>query len=181
MSASDAGESEDSTGRWRPPRAELISAASALGLLVVMFGSEWFGVAGVPGRSQASPAISTAANAWDTLTVLRWLMLATIAVALVSPVLHLTQRRHGTQTDTSVVVTLLGAATAASVGFRVLVSLPMPTEVVDQKLGAVLGVFCALGIALGGFESLREERARVRRLVRSSRRAGRVADAHRAR
>ena len=30
---------------------------------------------------------------------------------------------------------------------------------IDQKLGAVLGVLCALGIALGGFESMREQRS----------------------
>jgi hypothetical protein len=30
--------------------------------------------------------------------------------------------------------------------------------VVDQKLGAFLGVLCALGVAYGGLESLRGER-----------------------
>jgi cytochrome b561 len=156
-----------------PARGELIGTASALALLVLMFGMPWYGVAGVPGSSATRAATATAENAWEALTVLRWLMLATIVVTVASAVLHLTQRRHGTQTDTSLLLTVLGALTAALVTYRVLISLPAPAEIVDQKLGAVLGVFSALGIAFGGFDSLREERARARRLVqRSKSRAG---------
>jgi hypothetical protein len=154
---------------WRPDRAELLSVASALGLLLTMFAFEWFGVAGVPGRSNQSSAVTTAVNAWDALTTLRWLMVATIAVTLASLLLHLSQRRHGSRTDTGAMVTLLGASTAVLVGYRVLIQLPRPAAIVDQKLGAVLGVFCAIGIALGAFESLRSERARARRLSRTRR------------
>jgi hypothetical protein len=46
--------------------------------------------------------------------------------------------------------------------YRVLIVLPAGTRVIDQKLGAFLGVLCALGIAWGGYESIREQRARVR-------------------
>lgn len=153
----------------RPSRGELISTASALVLLAVMFGMKWYGVAGLPGPSATRAANATAENAWDALSLLRWLMLATITFTLGSAVLHLTQRRHGSQTDTSLIVTLLGATTAALVVYRVLIDLPAPTEIVDQKLGALLGVCSALGIAFGGFETLREERARARRLVQRSR------------
>jgi len=41
--------------------------------------------------------------------------------------------------------------------------LPAGTRVIDQKLGALLGLLCALGIAWGGYESVREQRARARR------------------
>jgi hypothetical protein len=46
--------------------------------------------------------------------------------------------------------------------YRVLIALPSGARVVDQKLGAVLGLVCALGIAWGGYEAIREQRARVR-------------------
>jgi hypothetical protein len=109
-------------------------------------------------------------------------MLVTICVAIGSAVLHVSQRGHGTQTDTSLLVTTLGGATAALVAYRVLISLPQPNAVVDQKLGAVLGVLAALGIAFGGFESLREERAHARRLEQRSRgRSGPMAQRARAR
>lgn len=153
-----------------PPRGEVISGSSALLLLILMFALKWYGVAGVPGRSGMEAATTSSENGWDALTVLRWLMLLTILVTLSSFVLHLSQRGHGAQTDTSGIITLLGAVTAACVIYRVLISLPASTEVLDQKLGAVLGVFSAVGIAIGGFDSLREERARARRLVQRSRR-----------
>ena len=41
----------------------------------------------------------------------------------------------------------------------VLIDLPGPSMVIDQKLGAILGVLLALAIAWGGFESIRERRA----------------------
>jgi hypothetical protein len=108
-------------------------------------------------------------------------MLTTVVVTVGSLVLHLSQRGHGSQTDTSLLVTALGALTAVLLIYRVFIGLPEPTEVLDQKLGAVLGVFASIGIAFGGFDSLREERARARRLVQRSRRGAGIARGARAR
>jgi hypothetical protein len=44
--------------------------------------------------------------------------------------------------------------------YRVLIVLPGPGTVIDQKLGAILGLVCALGIAWGGYESMLEQRRR---------------------
>jgi hypothetical protein len=160
-------------------RGELISATSALCLLVVMFLFEWYGVAGVPDPSAARPAVTSAENAWNGLPVVRWVMLLTIVVTLGSVVLHASQRTHGTRTDTSGVITVLGSLTALLLCYRVLINLPAGNQVIDQKLGAVLGVVCALGIALGGYESTRERQARAARVMRASR--ARIASRRRAR
>jgi hypothetical protein len=162
-------------------RGERVAAVSAVLLLALMFSLKWYGVAGVPGGSAVRAANPTAESAWDTLTTLRWLMLATVVVTVGSLVLHLSPRGHGSQTDTSLLVTALGALTAVLLIYRVFISLPEPTEVLDQKLGAVLGVFASIGIAFGGFDSLREERARARRLVQRSRRRPGIARGARAR
>jgi hypothetical protein len=138
---------------------EVTSVASALALLVALFATKWYGVAGVPDPSYARPAISTAENGWDGLTTVRWVVLATILVTLGSLFLHASQRQHGVRTDTSRVVTALGALTSALLAYRVLIALP-GGGVIDQKLGAVLGLFCALGIAIGGIESIADHRAR---------------------
>jgi hypothetical protein len=159
----DAPPATPATGTASDRRGELISAVSALGLLVLMFGFAWYGTAGLPGRSSTQAAASGAENGWDALHIVRWLMLATIVAVLGSVAVHLNQRGHGTQTETGAAITLLGAVTAALVTYRVLIALPSQNVVVDQKLGAVLGVLCALGIAVGGFESMRVERARARR------------------
>ena len=95
----------------RAPRIRvgaLVSATSALALLVIMFATEWYGVAGVPDPSAVRPAVSTAENAWHGLTVTRWVLLATIVAAIGAVVLHASQRQHGNKTDTSLVVAALG-------------------------------------------------------------------------
>jgi hypothetical protein len=148
--------------RPRVYRGELTSAVSAVLLLMLMFLAKWYGVAGVPDPSAARPAVSTAENAWNGLTEVRWVMLATIAVVLGSVVLHASQRTHGTRTDTSRVLLSLGTVTSILLFYRVLVALPEPTRVIDQKLGAVLGLAAALGIALGGLEAIGEQRRLAR-------------------
>src|SRR5689334_9875764 len=81
-------------GPERPPvlprvyRGELTSAVCALALLALMFGAQWYGVAGVPDPSAARPAMSYAENGWDALAIVRWVMLATIIAALGSVVVH---------------------------------------------------------------------------------------------
>jgi hypothetical protein len=159
------GEETPSSPPARAPRIRvgaLVSATSALALLVIMFATEWYGVAGVPDPSAARPAVSTAENAWHGLTVTRWVLLATIVASIGAVVLHASQRAHGNKTDTSLIVAALGALSAALLIWRVLIVLPASNRVIDQKLGAFLGLLCALGIAWGGYEAIREQRARVR-------------------
>jgi hypothetical protein len=158
-------------------RGALLSSVSALGLLVVMFAMKWYGVAGVPDPSAARPAVSSAVDAWNGLSIIRWVMLATVLVTLGSLVLRASQRSHGNKTDTSAIVAALGTLTSALLVYRVLLNPPSPDEVLDQKLGALLGLLLALGIALGGWESVREragpERSRPDRPRRRRRLASR--------
>jgi hypothetical protein len=159
-------DSPSQTAVRRPPtlhQGELISALSALALLVLMFALEWFGLAVTPSPSAYDAAVSGAEDAWNGLPIVRWLMLLTIVVTLGSVVLHARQRTHGAKTDTSRWIAGLGTLTAVLVVYRVLIDLPSPRDVVDQKLGAYLGMLAAIGIAFGGFVSIGEERARARR------------------
>ncbi|MGZ4244218.1 MAG: hypothetical protein ACXVSE_08005 [Solirubrobacteraceae bacterium] len=163
--STDDGEEAGGAAPARAPRIRvgaLVSAVSALALLVILFGMEWYGVAGVPDPSAARPAVSTAENGWHGLTVTRWVLLATIVAAIGAVVLHASQREHGNKTDTSLIVAALGVISSVLLVYRVLIVLPAGTRVIDQKLGAFLGLLCVLGIAWGGYESIREQRARVR-------------------
>jgi hypothetical protein len=173
------------TAEAPPPRAgapggayihtgELISFVSALLLALIMFVLDWYGVVGVPLQARRS-GITTAENAWHVLTDVRWLMLLTIVAAVGSVGVHAQQRSHGTKTDTSVLVATLGTATAALVAYRVLIDLPDSSAIVDVKLGGYLGLACAIGIAIGGFESMRELRERRGKLIQRSRRRSRMA------
>ena len=146
-----------------------------------MFATKWYGVAGVPDPSAARPAVSTAVDAWDGLSLVRWVMVLCILAAIGSVVLHASQRSHGTRTDTSLVILGLGAVTFALLFYRVLLVLPQASKVIDQKLGAVLGLACALSITLGGVESVHEQQRFQRDVAQRPRRRRRLASEHPAR
>lgn len=137
-------------------RGELPGAAFALGLLVSMFALKWFGV---DGRPTARGANVRAEDAWNGLTLLRWLILLTVVVALASVALHVAQRGHGVKTDTSLAVAALATVSALLVAYRVLIEPPDPSSVVDQKLGALVGLGCAAGLAACSWETVRHFRA----------------------
>jgi hypothetical protein len=136
-----------------------------------MFAFEWYGIDRIPGRSTARTGVTSVENAWHGLPSVRWLMLLTIAVALGSVAIHARRASRPTVAATRLAVVALGTLTAALLAYRVLIALPSPDRVADQKLGAFLGVISALGIALGGYESMREQRARATALVLMSRRS----------
>ena len=137
---------------------ELIAAVSGAVLLVAMVALKWFGVAVADGQFAPRSGTLGAQSAWQALTTLRWLMVLTIAVALAAGVLKRLQREHAARTDVSAIVIALGSVTSVLLVYRVLIALPGSGAVVDQKLGAVIGLFGAIGIAFGGFRSRRETR-----------------------
>lgn len=136
---------------------ELISFVSAVALLPIMFALDWYGVVGLPLQARRS-GLTTAESAWHELTLLRWLMLVTILAAIGSVMLLISQRSHGTKTDTSLLVAGLGTLNALLVAYRVLIDPPNSRSVVDVKIGAYLGLLSAIGIAIGGYESARQNR-----------------------
>ncbi len=138
---------------------DALAAGSALALLVCMFATAWYGVAGVPDPSYARPALATTENGWSGLPLVRWVIVLSVLAAVGSLALHLSQRRHGVETETGRVVAALGALTSALLVWRVLISLPGGGKVLDQKLGALIGLACALGVTWGGAETVIAQRA----------------------
>lgn len=154
---------------------DLTAGGFALGLLVLMFALQWYGVDGIPGRTAVGAGIVSSENAWHGLSVVRWLMLLTIILALASAAVHVWHPSRRWVAEIRLAVLLVGTLTAVLLVLRVLIALPSPDRVVDQKLGAVLGLICACGIALGAYESVREQRARRIALARSRKRADNLA------
>jgi hypothetical protein len=54
-----------------------------------------------------------------------------------------------------VIVTVLGGVSAVALIYRVLINTPGPN--LDQRAGAYLGLVATIGIAYGGYKSMREE------------------------
>ena len=150
----------DPSHSLRPRReGELISAVCALLLVVAMIALKWYGVVGRP-RSAERSGLTSAVSGWNELTELRWLALITALLALGAVVLHINQLKHGAQTDTGLLVTSLGTFSSLLLAYRVLVDPPSAASVVDIKLGAYLCLLAAIGISVGGFQTVRDERLR---------------------
>lgn len=156
-----------------PLEAELIAAAGAILLLVSLLFLKWFGLGGAVGRFAPRAAATGSVGAWHTLGWLRWLALLAIAVALSPLLVRPAERWLGLPRRTNAAVAALGGLTALLLSYRVLIDLPDPSRVVDQKAGAILGLVGALLIAVGGLESMRAHvtPARARRKRTRSRRA----------
>jgi hypothetical protein len=181
VASGDEPQAPEPAAEWQPVRrigprvhsGEVISASSALLLALTMFALEWFGKVGVPALRRSGT--TGAENAWNGMMLVRWLMLVTILFALGCVVLHARQRGHGTRTATGAPVAALGTLLAVFVAYRVLLVPPSADSVVDIKLGAFLGLLATIGIALGGLESAREERAHRDDVVQRSRKTRAVA------
>ncbi len=145
----------------RLTHGELISAGSALLLTVVMFAFAWYGVDGIPGRQRHGAAVVATITGWQGLTGLRWLILVTVVAALGTLVAPAARISRQALAGFRLAALVLGCATAVALIIRVLIVLPAPDRVVDQKLGALLGMLASLGIAYGAFEAVREQRARL--------------------
>jgi hypothetical protein len=156
-----------------PRQAELIAAAGAVVLVVSLLFLPWFGTAVATGRFASRAVTPGSEGAWHTLPLLRWLVLVAVVVAVLPLIIRPASRWLGLPRRTSAAIAALGGLTALLLGFRVLIDLPDPSRVVDQQVGAILGLLGALAIALGGLELMRAhaaERARARQARTRTRR-----------
>ncbi len=143
------------SSRLRP--GEWIAGAGAVLLLVFMFVLNWYGLKGSVAPTASTLGVSTSVNAWDGLTTLRWLMLATILVALALVYFQGTRRAPAIPVTFSLFTMLLGGLTLLLLIYRVLINQPGPGDLVSTKLGAYLGLIAAAVLTYGGYKSLRTE------------------------
>jgi prepilin signal peptidase PulO-like enzyme (type II secretory pathway) len=125
-------------GRLR--RGELLAGAGAVLLTVFMLAGKWYGHG------------SQARTGWQSLTVMRWLLVVTIALAFTLVLTQVTRRSPAIPVTLSLFVMVLGVISVLALIYRVLINPPA-----DEQLGAFLGLASAVGIAYGGYLSLREE------------------------
>jgi len=125
-------------GRLR--RGEVLAGTGAVLLLVFLLAGKWYGHGG------------GARTGWETLTSLRWLLLVTIAAALALVATQVTRRSPAIPVTLSLVVAVLGLITVLALIYRVLIN-----PAAHEQAGAYLGLLSAIGLAYGGYLSLREE------------------------
>jgi hypothetical protein len=142
----------------RAPESELLVAVCGLVLLIALLGLRWFGADGVPRPALAQPP-EYSLGTFAPLGAIAWLALATALGALASVWLHASGRIRVSRRVTGLVLALLGGSTSVLLIWRVLIALPDERRVVDAKLGAIVGLLCAVGIWMGAIGSLRPRRA----------------------
>jgi hypothetical protein len=116
----------------------------AVGLLVLMFATAWYGVS-TPAGGAFGAAGSGAVHVWEALTIVRWVLLAAVVSAASS--LGLASRASA---DVALGVGLL--ATALLV-YRLLIVLPEPHAVLDVKLGGYLALLACAALTLGAYQA----------------------------
>lgn len=136
---------------------EIVAGASAALLLIFLFVPDWYAVNGLLGQTAGNLGAKTTWNGWWGLSGLRVLALVTIVTALALTYFQLAGRRPAIPVVLSVIVTVLGGANAIAVIYRVLAGPPSNGSLLHQRAGAYLGLVAALGIAYGGYKSMRQE------------------------
>lgn len=140
--------------RW----GELVAGFGAVALLICMFLLPWWGLTGRLERLFAAHGAPTTVDAWHSLSFGRWLMLVTIAVTLALVLLQATRPAPALPVTLSILAMVLGMVTALELIYRVLISGPYSSSLIDNtKPGAYLGLLSSLVLAYGAFRSLREE------------------------
>jgi hypothetical protein len=134
-------------------RGELIAGVSGIVLLASLLLVPWYG------SSAAASALggSSSASGWSTLSVLRWLILIDALTAVALALSQAARRAPAIPVSLSVISTALGALTVLAMIYRVLIHLPGPDNLIDQRFGAVVGLLAAIALLCGAFTSLRQE------------------------
>jgi hypothetical protein len=150
---------------WRRlRRGELVAGASALLLLVAMF-VDWYGIKLTVPNVGSAELPTPGANAWEAFTVIDIYLLLTLVVALALVIAQAALRAPAVPVSLSVITTVLGAVAVVLVLWRILdppgvSGLPAiiaPHVSRTLKAGAFLGLAATIGIAVGGYRSLRQE------------------------
>jgi hypothetical protein len=138
-------------------RGEVIAGGSATAMLVFLFVPEWYAL-----KSTLAPAATilgtrTSWDGWWGLSGARYLVLVTIAAAVALTYLQAARRAPALPVSLSVIVSVLGVVSLIAVLYRVIAGPPSGGSLLDQQVGAYLGLIASIGIAYGGFASMREE------------------------
>jgi hypothetical protein len=136
-------------------RGELIAGASGAALGVFLFAVHWYHVNGTFAPTLARRLHArTTWTGWQALTYVRWLLLVTALVALALAYFQAAERAPAIPVTLAVISTVLGGLSALALIARVI---DTPGNALDRSAGVYLALAAAIGIAYGGFRSLREE------------------------
>lgn len=128
---------------------EMIAAVSAILLFLFMFIFDWFGVKDVPGG----------ASAWQWFSFIDVVLFLVIVVAIVAALLQASGSAPNLPAPAGQIVLASGVIAVVLILLRIIFpgDGPFPIDVdATRKIGAVLGLLAAAGIAFGGYTAMNE-------------------------
>jgi hypothetical protein len=127
----------------------LLQGGGALALAILMFATRWYGETGAPPAAFTAP-IASSAGAWQTLGAVRWLLVATLIVALASALASAITRTGALTGSGALRSAALVLALASVVALFIRVLLVPPSGSVDDiKIGGFLALISVAVIAVG--------------------------------
>jgi hypothetical protein len=132
---------------------EKIAGVSGVLLILIMFIFDWF-------SADVGLGVEVGGNAWDTMEVIRWLLLLTAIAAIALAVVSATQSQVNMPVALSALTAGLGALSVLFVIIRI-ISPPDggAGDLIDvgRSIGVFLGLIAAAGVAYGGWTAMQEE------------------------
>jgi hypothetical protein len=136
-------------------RGEQIAGVSGIALLLIMFIFDWFTVEAAGGLGP-----SFGGNAWDTMEIIRFILLITALAAIALAVVSATQSKVDMPVALSAITAGLGILSVVLIIFRI-ISPPDGGvgDLIDvgRAIGVFLGLIAAAGVAYGGYLAMQEE------------------------
>lgn len=133
-------------------RGELIAASGGVLLLATLFLLPWFGVHPPAGTLAARQGASASLDGWNALTTTRWILLATIAIAVVLLVVTPARRAPAVPLTLGMLSCLFGGVSSIALLYRI-----FDHPGLSARAGVYVGIVAAAVIAYGGYLSLRIE------------------------
>jgi hypothetical protein len=138
-------------GEW------LIGSASLV-LLVLMFVVPWFGLPATYAHAAASLGAASSFSGWESLEVLRWLILVLGLGGLLCWYLQARCLAPALPVCAVVLETALAIFVVAGLYYRVIIAGPV-VPVAHDDPAAFVGLALAVGVLVGGYLSLRQDQA----------------------
>jgi hypothetical protein len=139
----------------RPSRGVLFAAVCGVALLIVMFVFDWFGSSGT--SVEIDPDFlgleNVGLNAWQSFSILDWVLLVTAVAAIGAALIEATSRSVNSPVVAEAVVCSLGALAALLLVIRII----DPPGDLNREVGVYVGLAFALGIAYGGWKAMADE------------------------
>jgi len=138
-------------GEW------LIGLAS-LALLVILFVVPWYGLPSSYAHAAASLGAATSFSGWESLSVLRWLILILGVWGLACWYLQARCLAPALPVCAVVLETAFGVVVVAGLYYRVIISGPA-VPVTHPLPAAFIGLGLAVAVVVGGYISMRQDQA----------------------